>query len=83
MEYNKLSTNKKSCACCGYFTITEIKQTCPVCFWEEDSYQEFHEDDDAGPNRVSLRLAKENYKQIGASHEKYLSFVRDPFDGEK
>jgi hypothetical protein len=74
---------KKSCACCGFSTIFEIKQTCPVCYWEEDSYQESQLDDNGGPNTISLREAKENFKQIGASHHDYSSFVRDPLENEK
>jgi len=70
---------KRKCACCGYFTITEIKETCPVCFWEEDFYQEQNMDDDGCPNSVSLREAKENFREFGAVEERFKEQVRPPF----
>ena len=75
--------SQKSCACCGFLTIHQIKQTCPVCYWEEDSYQESQIDDSGGPNLICLREAKENFKQIRASHADYLHLVRDPLGSEK
>jgi hypothetical protein len=74
---------KKKCACCGYFTINEIKETCPVCGWEEDCFQEEHVDDSAGPNHVCLRDAKVNFRQIEASDIDSKNFVRMPKDDEK
>jgi len=69
---------KYACSCCGCFTILEIKNTCPVCFWEEDSYQEDNIDDDGGPNTVSLRLAREKFKDIGVIEERFKEYVREP-----
>jgi hypothetical protein len=74
---------KQMCACCFYFTISEIKETCPVCFWEEDFYQEEHIDDNGGPNLVSLRKAKENFKLFGAIEERFKEYVRLPLEEEK
>jgi len=69
---------KKQCACCGFSTISEIKETCPICFWEEDFYQEEHLNDAGGPNHVSLREAKENFKAFGACEERFINLVRSP-----
>ena len=77
---NKLE--KKECACCGFFTITEMKETCPVCFWEEDFFQEEHIDDNAGPNLVSLREAKENFKRYGVMDIEFKEYVRPPLQEE-
>ena len=80
---NKNSYNKRKCACCGYFTIAEIKQTCPICYWEEDFYQEEHTSDSGGPNLVCLRDAKANYKTFGVVDKKFLEFVRQPLEEQK
>ncbi len=55
---------KTRCACCGFSTIENgvISDICPVCFWQKDFYQEAHIDDNGGPNLVSLREAKGNFK---------------------
>jgi len=78
MENNINKYGKHSCACCGYFTISNIKETCPVCFWEEDFYQEKNIDDSGGPNLVSLRDAKRNFEKFGAIEEKFIRQVRRP-----
>ena len=59
------------CPCCGNHTIGEpaVYEICPVCFWEDDG-QGDHDADLVwgGPNRdLSLAVARENYKRIGAS----------------
>lgn len=74
---------KCKCACCGFYTIIEIKETCPVCFWEEDFFQEENIDDNAGPNKVSLREAKENFNMYGAIEDRFRKYVRSPFYDEK
>jgi hypothetical protein len=75
---NKNKYGKLRCACCCFFTINEIKETCPVCFWEEDFYQQENMDDSGGPNLVSLREAKVNYKSFGATEKRFINFVRPP-----
>lgn len=79
---NRSKNIKQRCACCLNYTITEIKETCPVCFWEEDFYQAEHIDDNGGPNLVSLREAKENFQKFGAIEERFKSFVRPPLKEE-
>lgn len=73
---------KRVCACCGHFTISEIKETCPVCFWEEDFYQEEHIDDNSGPNSTSLRESRKNYKKYGVMDLEFKEHVRPPLEEE-
>lgn len=72
--------NKTKCACCGFSTMEKcgISDICPVCYWQKDFYQEEHIDDSGGPNLVSLRDAKENFKFFGASEKRFINLVRPP-----
>ncbi|WP_313377186.1 CPCC family cysteine-rich protein [Chishuiella sp.] len=74
---------KIKCACCDFLTISEIKETCPVCFWEEDFYQADNMDDANGPNMVSLNIVKKNFKTFGAIEERFKIYVREPLDEER
>ncbi|RQO77093.1 hypothetical protein DBR40_10540 [Pedobacter sp. KBW01] len=47
-------------------------------FWQKDFYQEEHIDDDEGPNSISLRQAKVNFKSFGVTEREFLHFVRLP-----
>ncbi|MEN5433442.1 CPCC family cysteine-rich protein [Sphingobacterium faecium] len=73
-------TNKTKCTCCGFLTldIDVISDICPVCFWQKDFYQEEHIDDSGGPNLVSLREARENFKSFGAIEGRFVNLVRPP-----
>jgi hypothetical protein len=57
---------------------------CPVCWWEDDG----QEDDDAEDIRqtvngdLSLNEAREHYARCGASHPRFLRYVRKPETGE-
>lgn len=70
------------CPCCGNRTL-EAPGTlalCPVCWWEDDG----QEDDDALEVRntvngqLSLAEARMHYSQCGASHPRFLPYVRKP-----
>lgn len=74
--------NKIRCACCGYFTIENMFEICPVCYWQKDIFQEENINDDGGPNSVSLRKARENFEQFGAVEKSFLSNVRPPTSQE-
>lgn len=74
---------KIKCACCDFRTISEIKETCPVCFWEEDFYQAENMNDANGPNMVSLNTAKKNFKTFGAIEERFKIYVREPLEEER
>ena len=75
------------CPCCGYSTLKEkpsgIYQACPVCYWDDDPVQFENENYSGGANRVSLKQAKENFKEFGAIQREYISLVREPEENEK
>jgi hypothetical protein len=75
------------CPCCGFRTLETAcaLALCPVCWWEDDGQEE----DDAGEVRLtvngelSLSEARENYAHCGASHPRFLAYVRQPADSER
>jgi hypothetical protein len=58
---------------------------CPVCWWEDDG----QEDVDATEVRLtvngqlSLSEAREHYARCGASHPRFLAYVRLPTAAEQ
>lgn len=74
------------CPCCGYKTLEApgAMKLCAVCWWEDDG----QEDVDAGEVRLtvngqlSLQQARDNYTATGASHPRFLPFVRKPAAAE-
>lgn len=72
---------KYPCQCCGFNTIYEVgcHEVCPVCFWEDDRLQNDDPFYAGGANRICLNEARENYKKIGASEERFLKHVREPY----
>ena len=70
------------CPCCGFKTLETAgaMALCPVCWWEDDG----QEDGDASDVRLtvngqlSLSEAREHYAHCGASHPRFLAFVRQP-----
>jgi len=70
------------CPCCGYRTLETVGALalCPVCWWEDDG----QEDGDAEDVRLtvngqlSLKQAREHFSQCGASHPRFLPYVRKP-----
>ena len=69
---------KRECACCGFLTVTEEHEVCPVCFWEEDKVQNADVLYEGGANEMNLKTARENYRKYGAVSEKYIDKVRKP-----
>ena len=67
-----------TCPSCGYKTITDEYDICPICGWEHDVWQLNHPDDDGGPNYVTLRDAQKNFREIGASSPKRVRYSRPP-----
>jgi hypothetical protein len=57
---------------------------CPVCWWEDDG----QEDSDASEVRLtvngelSLEEARAYYSKCGASHPRFLPYVRKPLESE-
>ena len=73
---------RKRCDCCGYFTVAEKYDICPVCFWENDPDQSACPDCAGGSNGVCLVEAKRNYKMFGACEERFVTMVRSPHEHE-
>lgn len=80
------SHSKYKCLCCEYFTLKEPAgntfQLCEVCYWEDDGVQSTIPGYEGGANRVSLHQAKINFRDFGASEERFKEFVRLPFSEE-
>ena len=70
------------CPCCGYLTLSKAPggtyETCKVCFWEDDGVQLRDPNYRGGANKVSLNEARENFRQHGASEERFRAHVRPP-----
>jgi hypothetical protein len=68
------------CPCCTARTLAtpEAMELCPVCWWEDDG----QDSDDATliyatvNGDLSLEEARQNYRRCGASHPRFLRFVR-------
>lgn len=65
---------KDICPCCGNNTL-DLKDNnydiCEICNWENDPYQLKNPDYHGGANRISLNLARKNYR-------KYKNIVGKP-----
>ena len=74
------------CPCCGFYTLPEPAggkyNICPVCWWEDDPVQMDDEDYEGGANEVSLRQARKNYMDFGASDERFIDKVREATEEE-
>lgn len=68
------------CSICGYFNPDKqgLHEICPVCFWQDDS-SSYHE---GGPNGMTMKEAKKNYKKYGAAREEFAKYVRKPYAEE-
>jgi len=77
---------KFTCPCCGYKTFTYPPdgsfEICYVCFWEDEAAQLEDPDFAGGANKVSLRLAQQNFIQFGASEAAMIPHVRPANDSE-
>ncbi|WP_089896133.1 CPCC family cysteine-rich protein [Chitinophaga arvensicola] len=47
-----------------------IYDICAVCFWEDDGISE--KDKYSYPNRMSLKEARLNFKEVGAMHAMFF-----------
>ncbi len=74
------------CRCCNYLTLKEEPsgsfEICPVCYWEDDNVQSDNPNFSGGANKVSLKKARENFKEYGASEKEFISKVRKPLPEE-
>jgi hypothetical protein len=75
---------RSRCPCCGYYTLSQRGkwEICDVCFWEDDSENDEYDspasDKVYGANGVSLREARENFLEFGASKLSMKPHVRPP-----
>lgn len=53
---------KGKCQCCGYYTVENEYDICPVCFWERDD--NVSPDCAGGANSVCLIEAQEKLQKI-------------------
>ena len=72
----------KRCSCCGYLTIDEEYDICPVCDWEADGVQERDPTHAGGANHMSLIEARASFQAIGAKGPDHLAHVRSPHPHE-
>lgn len=65
----------EKCPCCGYKTLLEKRtwDICEVCYWEDDGTENL--DEESGPNRMTLREAKANFKNFGACEEELIQYT--------
>jgi hypothetical protein len=78
---------KHPCPCCGYQTLREPPpgtwQTCQVCWWTDDPEQFENPTFDGGPNHVSLRQARKNFRRHGVSDKRLRHLARLPHPDEQ
>ena len=57
--------SKFKCGCCGQYTIEEegTMESCLVCGWMQDPYQEEYKDKTGGANLMSLNEARKAYRE--------------------
>lgn len=63
------------CYCCGYKTLEERGgyDICEVCYWEDTGSNE--EERHSGPNHMTLKEGKRNFRKFGVSKKRWLQFV--------
>jgi len=65
-EENDKIQQRETCPCCGYKTLEKRYEyeSYPICRWMDDDIQEDLPDLAGGANKVSLREAQKNFKEI-------------------
>ena len=86
------SPQKYPCHCCGYLTLSEPPcgfgpapdaqsfEICKVCFWEDEMWE--FDETAGGANRVPLSVARRNFKEFGATEERFKTLTRAPLPSE-
>ena len=56
------------CPACDYFSLSKRGEydICPICFWEDDGRDLDTLDEVSGPNHLTLREARANFRNTGA-----------------
>jgi hypothetical protein len=70
-------TNAAQCPCCDYFSLSSRGEyeICELCFWEDDGMDIGDLDQYSGPNHITLRDARENFRRIGACDDRAVAHV--------
>ncbi len=65
------------CPCCDYFSLPERGNylICKVCFWEDDGINVDALDKNSGPNHMTLREGRANFRSFGACDREMLKNV--------
>ena len=60
--------HKFQCPCCDYFSLDRRAEydICRVCYWEDDGNELNNLDTHSGPNHMTLREARTNFRDFGA-----------------
>ncbi len=74
------------CLCCGYKTLSqpEALELCRVCWWEDDGQDDGDADVVRGTvnGKLSLSVARANFKLCSAADPRYVANVRAPLNEE-
>jgi hypothetical protein len=56
---------KNSCPICGYLTLDERSSfdIYSICFWEDDGIDDIEENNDSGPNHMTLKEGREIFQK--------------------
>ena len=74
-----LQDQPNQCPCCDYYALAQrgARDTCPVCYWEDDGQGLGQLDLVSPANHISLRQGRLNFQSIGACDDAALSLVAD------
>ncbi|WP_438000131.1 CPCC family cysteine-rich protein [Sorangium sp. So ce185] len=72
-----MSDHRVQCPCCDYFSLPcrGEYEICEVCFWEDDGGALGDLDEYSGPNHMTLREGRDNFRRIGACDDRALAHV--------
>jgi hypothetical protein len=76
------SGDYEPCICCGYLTIKEAYDICPVCWWEADGTQGSSPSSPTGANTGCLIEARLNFARTGVAKDRLLDKARSPLPAE-
>ena len=78
---------KLACLCCGFVTLEhEYSGTCLVCFWANDQFRGDSkvpldlDQESLGNGRLTLRQARKNFQEVGASDPTMKKYVLNEAD---
>ena len=72
-------TPREQCPCCDFISLAERGNylICKVCFWEDNGQDIDELDEHSGPNHITLREARSNFKEFGACDKNMLIDVSE------